>query len=68
MPGREALENIYELGCSTDWLLYGDGKMYAKNETGARLSEEHGFNKEEKTNSETERMIKEIYENMKKRE
>jgi len=58
-PSREMVEKLYEMGCSSDWLLYGEGDMYAGNDAGMYLAEQHGYQKQKDKTEEMYDMIKE---------
>lgn len=36
-PGHDFLIKMYEAGCSTNWILYGHGNIFAQNDTGIKL-------------------------------
>lgn len=38
-PGTPILRKLWILGCSTEWVLYNEGEMYANNEAGRLLKE-----------------------------
>lgn len=40
-PGGLVLERLIKLGCNADWLLTGKGDMFAENESGKRLRNQH---------------------------
>jgi hypothetical protein len=47
IPGGEILAALWQVGISADWLLTGEGEMYAKNEAGTKLKKaKQGIGKE----------------------
>jgi transcriptional regulator with XRE-family HTH domain len=59
-PGSDMLNLIYDSGCSIDWLLYGEGDMYAGNDAGMYLAEQHGYNKQKDKTEEMYDMMKDL--------
>jgi hypothetical protein len=45
-PGSDFLTEIFRLGFSSDWLLTGEGSMYADNEAGRALAQKFGASNE----------------------
>jgi len=58
-PGAEQLSKIYNSGCDLNWLMDGEGDMYAGNEAGMYLAEQHGYQKQKDKTEEMYDMIKE---------
>lgn len=36
-PGHDFLKKMYNAGCSINWILFGDGEVFAENEIGIKL-------------------------------
>ena len=36
-PGHDFLVKLYKAGCSSNWILFGDGQVFADNEMGYKL-------------------------------
>jgi hypothetical protein len=50
-PGHDFLKKMYDSGCSVNWILFGDGDIFAHNETGIKLKKADIVDSKVDTNS-----------------